>query len=103
MIDFYVDLFLVYLLFRFTKPRPKQDEKLATTSAMDYAHDHTAASVLIQSTMESMTEKRKSILLSKQHADFINYVIAQWSEELKSSVGISNEFLDKGSLIGSDY
>ena len=44
----YVDLFLLYLLYKFTKPMEKLADGRTVASAVLFAHDHSKASQAIR-------------------------------------------------------
>ena len=48
----YVDMFLLYLLFKFTKPHQKLLDGRSIASAVLFAHDHDSARDLIIENLE---------------------------------------------------
>ena len=91
----YVDLFLLYLLYKFTKPMSRLDDGRTTASAVLFAHDHATAGKTILKSLEQREEERKGRANKSQTENFINYVIAEWTKEMSQEVAISYELLDQ--------
>ena len=68
-------------------------------SAVLFAHDHAFACSVIKNSLEAVDEQNEQDILQQQHAEFFNYVVAQWADEMKSQVEIGFELLDKKSLV----
>ena len=41
-------------------------------------------------------------MLLRKHAEFFNFVVSEWTNEVEAEVGVGYEFLDKTSIIRSD-
>ena len=93
-VERYVDLFLLYLLYKFTKPEQKMDDGRSTASAMLFAHDHNTAGKTILKSIEQRHDERKEAMLKTQTEGFINYIVAEWANKMKQEVAIGYELLD---------
>ena len=98
-----MDLFLLYLLLKFTRPQPKLEDGRTVPSAVLFAHDHSTARQVVTEQIDWLSQERSRDLLLRKHIEFINFVTKQWTEELLSSVGIGYEFLDRDTIQESDY
>ena len=90
----YVDLFLLYLLYKFTKPLSRLDDGRTTASAVLFAHDHATAGKAILKSFEQREDERKDRAIKLQTGNFINYIIAEWTNEMSQEVAIGYELLD---------
>ena len=63
-------------------------------SAVLFAHDHQTAGKTILKSLESREDERKDKAMKSQTKSFINYVIAEWTNEMSQEVAIGYEFLD---------
>ena len=63
LVDTYVDLFLIFLLYKFMKPQQKLEDGRTVASAVLFTHDHGSASTVLLQTVESRAEERTSDLL----------------------------------------
>ena len=61
---------------------------------MLFAHDHITAGKTILKSIELRHDERKEAMFKVQTEDFINYVVAEWSNKMKQSVAIGYELLD---------
>ena len=94
----YVDLFLLYLLYKFTKPMKNLADGRTVASAVLFAHDHNKASQAIRDSIQELIEQQERELMERKHADFFKYVVSQWVDELRSSTEVGFEFIDRGSI-----
>ena len=63
VIETYVDLFLIFLLFKFMRPQQKLEDGRTVASVVLFAHDHGSASTGLLQTVELRAEERTSDLL----------------------------------------
>ena len=91
----YVDLFLLYLLYKFTKPLSRLDDGRTTASAVLFAHDHATAGKTILKSLEQREDERKDRAIKSQTENFFNYIIAEWTNEMSQEVAIGYELLDQ--------
>ena len=63
LVETYVDLFLIFLLYKFMRPQLKLEDGRTVASAVLFAHDHGSASNVLLQTVESRAEERTSDLL----------------------------------------
>ena len=66
----------------------------SAASAVLFAHDHITAGKTILKSIELRHDERKEAMFKVQTEDFINYVVAEWSNKMKQSVAIGYELLD---------
>ena len=91
----YVDLFLLYILYKFTKPLKRLDDGRTIASAVLFAHDHRTAGKTILKSLEQREDERKDRAIKSQTESFINYIITEWTNKMSQEVAISYELLDQ--------
>ena len=64
----YVDLFLLYLLYKFTKPQKKLKNGMTIASAILFAHDRSKAGQVVMEQIQDMSQERSRNLLMRKHA-----------------------------------
>ena len=74
-VDIYVDLFLLYLLYRFVKPQRILKNGQAEASILLFAHDAKRASNRLLESYKEEHEQKKAKMLKKKHEDFLAFVI----------------------------
>ena len=89
---------MLYLLYRFARPLKKLEDGRTVASAVLLAHNHEAAKEVIKEQIEASQDQRTQELLLRKHAEFINYAIKEWADELKTEVSVGYEFIDKPSI-----
>ena len=87
--DFFVDLFLLWLLYRFMKPQRVHVDGKTEASALLFAHDGKEAQKLLLNWFTGDDEK-----LQKRHKDFIDFVIKDWITEIVLETSVTLEFMD---------
>ena len=80
--EYYVDLFLLWLLYRFMKPLNVLPDGKTEASALLFAHDNKRAQEILLNSYSQEEEKRQGDLLEKKHRDFIDFVIKEYISEI---------------------
>ena len=73
-VSFIGDMFLVYLLYKFSRPQEKRQDGRTAASAALLAHNPNPASDAIEHPAETMSEQRKGEAAQKKEKEFIDYV-----------------------------
>ena len=81
-VEIYVDLFLLWLLYRFMKPHKVLEDETAEVSTLMFAHDASSAQESLLDSFEVEHDKRKANLLKQKHNDFLAFVIKDWLTEI---------------------
>ena len=59
VVAIYVDLFLLYLLYRFMKPQPVLENGATVIQTVLFAHDHEIAGQNLESSMRQIDRERE--------------------------------------------
>ena len=96
-------MFLLYLLYKFTRPQEKLSDGRTIASAVLFTHSPSTLSDVLNKTDKTMPEQTIDDPPQKQHKDFIDYVTSRWADELQSQVEIGYGFVDTDEVKLSDY
>ena len=77
-----MDLFLLWLLYKFTKPQRVLNDGMTEASTLLFAHDAKTATETLFGEYKEEYDRHKAELLQKKHDDFIAYVIKDWMAEM---------------------
>ena len=77
-----MDIFLLWLLYRFMKPQNILKDGNTEASALLFAHDGREAQKMLLNFQTSIEEEKKERLLLKKHKDFFDFVINDWIAEI---------------------
>ena len=72
--EVYVDLFLIYLLYKFMNPQRALDDGRNEASVLIFAHDPATW-------FKFEEDKNKAEELQRKHDDFFNFVVKEWTTE----------------------
>ena len=73
-VSFIGDMFLVYLLYKFSRPQEKRQDGRTAASAALFALKPSPASDATEHPTETMSEQRKGEAAQKQQKEFIDYL-----------------------------
>ena len=94
-IELYVDLFFLWLLYRFMKPQIDLKDGRTKASALLFAHDGKIAQEILLDLYKGDEEKRKEQILKKNHQAFFDNLIKEWTSEIRTEMSITCEFMDQ--------
>ena len=103
--ELYMDLFFLWLLYRFMKPQNILQDGRTEASAILFAHDGKEARKMLLNFYTGNEDKRKSQSLEKTYKEFIDYVIKDLASEIATESAVSLEFLERSQrkLLNSVY
>ena len=93
-INLYVDLFLIFLLFKFIKPKRILDDGRDEASAILFAHDARVAEVILLNSFRDRLGTEHSNNFQEMIDEFLGFVIKEWTKDIKLESSISFEFID---------
>ena len=67
-------MFLLFLLYKFSKPQEKRQDGRTAASAALFAHKPNPASDAIERPAETMSEQKKGEAAQQQQKEFIDYL-----------------------------
>ena len=84
IIDIFTDLFLLWMLYKFIKPKDSNTENYNNITAVLFVQNqHTAEEILKESFIERH-DQQKARMIKEQTDNFIRYVIKECAQELKT-------------------
>ena len=83
-IEIYVDLFLLWLLFKFMKPPKILKDGRTEASALLFAHDAQRAQDNLVEHYKEVHARKQALELKKKHDNFINFVIKDMIAEMRT-------------------
>ena len=82
LVDYYVDLFLLWLLYRFMRPQQILNDGNTVANALIFTHDSNSAGKRLLESFKQKHDESKAQLIQTQANEFLAFVIKQWSEEM---------------------
>ena len=93
--EFYVDLFLLWLLYRFMKPQSSLKDGRTETSVLLFAHDSKRAQEVLLGSYNADDEQRKVDLLKRSYKEFIDFVIKDMIADITTETSVTLEFMNR--------
>ena len=94
-IEFYVDLFMLWLLYRFMKPQKIVVNDRTEASALLFAHDGKRAKKILLEWCTDKEELRQREMLINKHKGFIDFVLKDWAAEIATETAVTLEFINQ--------
>ena len=101
-VAFIGDMFLVYLLYKFSRPQEKRQDGRTAASAALFAHKPSPTSEDIEHHAGTMSEQGKGEEAQKQQKKLIDYLTDQWAEDFGQQMEIGYGFVEQESKM-SEY
>ena len=92
---FYVDLFLLWLLYRFMKPQNILEDGRTEASALLFAHDGKRAQEILSRNYTGDQEKRTGDTTDTNSRKFINSFIGDLIAGISTETSVTLEFMDR--------
>ena len=93
--EFYVDLFLLWLLYRFMKPQANLKDGRTEASVLLFAHDGKRAQVTLLRSYTGNDEQTKRELLERNYKEFVDFVIKDFIADITTETSVTLEFMDR--------
>ena len=94
-VEIYVDLFLLWLLYRFMKPQKIFENGKTEASTLLFAHDGKRATEILRQSYFDDEETRHTEIMDKKHKEFIDFVIKDLANEIATESAVTLEFMDQ--------
>ena len=92
--EYCVNLFLLWLLYRFTKPEKKFKDGQTEASALLFAHDSKKVKEILSSKQEQNEEDGNVEKLENEHKEFYNFIIKDLIAGITTETAVTLEFMD---------
>ena len=93
--DLYVDLFLLWLLYRFMKPQKNLQDGRTEASVLLFAHDGKRAQEILLVSCREDDEQIKVESFERNYKEFVNFAIKHLIADITTETSVTLEFMDQ--------
>ena len=94
-LEFYVDLFLLWLLYRFMKPQKNSQDGRTEASVLLFAHDGKRAQEILFGSQTSDGEQKKVESFQRNYKEFVDFVIKDLIADITTETSVALEFMNQ--------